>query len=61
MRELRGIFTIAARNLLRYRRRTLLTASLVVVGVMFVLVYVARSPIPCWGTSRSTIRDMWPR
>jgi putative ABC transport system permease protein len=34
---------IAIRNLLRYKRRTLLTASLITVGVVFVLVFVAIS------------------
>lgn len=32
---------IAIRNLLRYKRRTLLTASLISIGVVFVLVFVA--------------------
>jgi len=34
---------IAIRNLLRYKRRTLLTASLVTVGVVFVLVFISVS------------------
>ncbi len=34
---------IAIRNLLRYRRRTVLTASLVAIGVIFVLVFSAAS------------------
>ena len=38
-----NLFKIALRNLLRYKRRTLLTASLVTVGVVFVLVFVAVS------------------
>lgn len=38
-----NLFKIAIRNLLRYRRRTLLTASLVAIGVVFVLVFVATS------------------
>ncbi len=38
-----NLFKIAIRNLLRYKRRTLLTASLVTVGVVFVLVFVAVS------------------
>lgn len=37
------LFKIAIRNLLRYKRRTLLTSSLIAVGVMFVLVFVATS------------------
>ena len=37
------LFKIAIRNLLRYKRRTLLTSSLISVGVMFVLVFVAAS------------------
>lgn len=37
------LFKIALRNLLRYRRRTFLTSSLVAIGVMFVLVFVAVS------------------
>ncbi|MHB8773400.1 MAG: ABC transporter permease [Syntrophales bacterium] len=36
-----NLFKIAIRNLLRYKRRTLLTASLITVGVVFVLVFVA--------------------
>ena len=36
-----NLFKIALRNLLRYRRRTLLTASLITLGVVFVLVFVA--------------------
>ncbi len=38
-----NLFKIALRNLLRYKRRTLLTASLITVGVVFVLVFVAVS------------------
>ncbi len=34
---------IALRNLLRYKRRTLLTASLITIGVVFVLVFMAVS------------------
>ena len=34
---------IAVRNLLRYKRRTLLTSSLIAVGVTFVLVFVSSS------------------
>jgi len=37
------LFKIAVRNLLRYKRRTLLTSSLIAIGVMFVLVFVAAS------------------
>ncbi len=37
------LIKIAFRNLLRYRRRTLLTASLVAIGVIFVLVFSAAS------------------
>jgi putative ABC transport system permease protein len=37
------LFKIAARNLSRYKRRTLLTSSLIAIGVMFVLVFVAAS------------------
>jgi putative ABC transport system permease protein len=36
-----NLFKIAARNLLRYKRRTLLTLSLIVLGVVFVAVFVA--------------------
>lgn len=36
-----NLLKIAIRNLLRYRRRTLLTASLIMIGVIFVLVFVA--------------------
>ena len=35
------IFKIALRNLTRYKRRTFLTASLITVGVVFVLVFIA--------------------
>jgi putative ABC transport system permease protein len=38
-----NLFKIAIRNLMRYRRRTLLTGSLVAIGVVFVLVFVAVS------------------
>jgi len=38
-----NIFKIAVRNLMRYKRRTLLTASLVAVGVVFVLVFISVS------------------
>jgi len=38
-----NICKIAVRNLMRYKRRTLLTASLVAIGVMFVLVFIAVS------------------
>jgi len=38
---LRNLFKIAVRNLIRYQRRTLLTASLIAIGVVFVLVFVS--------------------
>jgi putative ABC transport system permease protein len=38
-----NLFKIAIRNLRRYRRRTILTASLIAIGVLFVLVFVAVS------------------
>lgn len=38
---MRNLFKIALRNLLRYKRRTLLTASLITIGVIFVLVFVS--------------------
>jgi putative ABC transport system permease protein len=38
-----NLFKIAIRNLLRYKRRTLLTASLIMTGIVFVLVFVAVS------------------
>ena len=38
-----NLFKIAIRNLRRYRRRTLLTGSLVAIGVVFVLVFVGVS------------------
>jgi len=38
-----NIFKIAIRNLMRYKRRTLLTASLVAIGVVFVLVFISVS------------------
>ena len=37
------LFKIAVRNLLRYKRRTLLTASLITIGVVFVLVFLSVS------------------
>ena len=40
---MKDLFKIALRNLMRYRRRTLLTASLITVGVVFVLVFMAVS------------------
>ena len=40
---MRKIFTIAFRNLLRYRRRTVLTSSLITFGVVAVLLFVAVS------------------
>ncbi|MBW2636679.1 MAG: ABC transporter permease [Deltaproteobacteria bacterium] len=36
-----NLLKIAIRNLMRYRRRTLLTSSLIMIGVVFVLVFVA--------------------
>jgi len=38
-----NIFKIAVRNLMRYKRRTLLTSSLITVGVIFVLVFISVS------------------
>jgi putative ABC transport system permease protein len=38
-----NLFKIAIRNLMRYRRRTILTASLIAIGVIFVLVFVSVS------------------
>jgi len=38
-----NIFKIAVRNLMRYKRRTLLTTSLVSIGVIFVLVFISVS------------------
>jgi putative ABC transport system permease protein len=38
---MRNLFKIAVRNLIRYKRRTFLTASLIAIGVIFVLVFVA--------------------
>jgi putative ABC transport system permease protein len=38
-----NLFKIAIRNLMRYRRRTVLTASLIAIGVIFVLVFVSVS------------------
>ncbi|OPY92805.1 MAG: ABC transporter permease YtrF precursor [Syntrophaceae bacterium PtaU1.Bin231] len=40
---MRNLFKIALRNLRRYRRRTVLTASLITIGVVFVLVFVSVS------------------
>jgi putative ABC transport system permease protein len=36
-----NLFKIALRNLMRYKRRTLLTASLITIGVVFVLVFTS--------------------
>jgi putative ABC transport system permease protein len=36
-----NLLKIAIRNLMRYRRRTLLTSSLIMIGVVFVLVFIA--------------------
>jgi len=36
-----NIWRIAARNLFRYKRRTLLTLSLIVLGIMFVTLFIA--------------------
>jgi putative ABC transport system permease protein len=41
VRGMRNLFKIAVRNLLRYKRRTLLTASLIAIGIVFVLLFVA--------------------
>jgi len=38
---MRNLFKIAIRNLMRYKRRTLLTASLISIGVIFVLTFTA--------------------
>jgi putative ABC transport system permease protein len=38
-----NVLKIAIRNLIRYRRRTLLTASLVAIGIVFVLVFTGVS------------------
>ena len=38
-----NLFKIAIRNLLRYKRRTLLTASLITIGVVFVLGFIGVS------------------
>jgi putative ABC transport system permease protein len=38
-----NIIKIAVRNLMRYKRRTLLTTSLVAIGVVFVLVFISVS------------------
>ena len=38
-----NLFKIAIRNLFRYKRRTMLTASLITVGVVFVLAFIAVS------------------
>jgi len=38
-----NLFRIAIRNLMRYKRRTFLTASLITIGVVFVLVFIALS------------------
>ena len=40
---MRNLFKIAIRNLMRYKRRTILTSSLVAIGVLFVLVFVSVS------------------
>jgi len=40
---MRSIIKIALRNLIRYKRRTLLTVSLITIGVVFVALYLAVS------------------
>jgi len=42
-RKMGNLFKIAIRNLRRYKRRTLLTASLVTIGVVFVLLFISIS------------------
>ncbi|MEA3420171.1 MAG: FtsX-like permease family protein [Acidobacteriota bacterium] len=37
------LFKIAIRNLIRYKRRTLLTSTLIAIGVVFVLIFIAAS------------------
>ncbi|MBN1225461.1 MAG: ABC transporter permease [Deltaproteobacteria bacterium] len=37
------LFKIAVRNLIRYKRRTFLTASLIAIGVLFVLIFISVS------------------
>ncbi len=37
------LFKISLRNLIRFKRRTLLTTSLIAIGVLFVLVFIAAS------------------
>jgi putative ABC transport system permease protein len=41
VKKMRNLFKIAIRNLMRYKRRTLLTASLISIGVIFVLTFTA--------------------
>jgi putative ABC transport system permease protein len=43
VRRMRNLSKIAIRNLSRYKRRTLLTASLVTIGVVFVLLFISIS------------------
>ncbi len=43
VKKMGNLFKIAIRNLLRYKRRTLLTASLITIGVVFVLVFISVS------------------
>lgn len=38
-----NLFKIALRNLIRFRRRTLLTTSLIAIGVLFVMVFISAS------------------
>jgi putative ABC transport system permease protein len=38
-----NLFKIAVRNLFRYKRRTLLTASLITLGIVFVLIFISVS------------------
>ena len=40
---MRSIIKIAIRNLIRYKRRTILTMSLITIGVVFVVLYIAVS------------------
>jgi putative ABC transport system permease protein len=68
-----NLFKIAIRNLLRYKRRTLLTASLITIGVVFVLLFISIfgsfknmmiaqvTDTPPLDTYRSTERAIWLR
>lgn len=66
------VLKIAGRNLSRYRRRTMLTLLLIIIGMVAVLLFISvtgsfkammvgRSPTRCSATWRCTARATWRR